>query len=244
MSGVWAVFYREMLILRGRLGRQLANYAISPLLYVIAFGWGMGRGVRMEGVDYLAFMLPGLMALSSMNRSFGMASEINIARFYWHTFEQFQTAPIGAAAVALGEVAAGVARALLAAVVVAALALVGGVGLDLGPVLWLAVIANGFMFGAAAVWAAMIVRSHADQANLTGFIITPMSFLCGTFFSLEAMPPWAATIIQVLPLTQASHCIRAAALDQPTPWLAWAAMGLYCVAFFALAVWRVRQASV
>jgi ABC-2 type transport system permease protein len=44
VSGVWAVFYREMLILRSRLGRQLANYAISPLLYIIAFGWGMAAG--------------------------------------------------------------------------------------------------------------------------------------------------------------------------------------------------------
>lgn len=244
MSGAWAVFYREMLILRGRLGRQLANYAVSPLLYAIAFGWGMGRGVRMEGVDYLTYMLPGLMAMSSMNRAFGMASEINIARFYWHTFEEYQTAPVAAASIALGEVCAAMVRATLAAGVVAVLAAVSGVDLRLGPTLLAAVLANGFIFGAAAVWAAMVVRTHADQANLTGFIITPMSFLCGTFFSPEAMPPWAATIIGVLPLTQASDCIRAAALGLPTPWLAWAAMGLYCAAFFGLAVLYVRRASI
>ena len=244
MRGVWAVFYRELLILRSRLGRQMANYAVSPLLYTIAFGWGMGRGVTMEGVAYLSYMLPGLMALSSMSRSFGISSEINIARFYWHTFEEFQTAPVSPSAVALGEVLGGMLRGLLAAVVVAILALVSGADLHYGPLLLLGVLCNCFMFASAAVWAAMVVRSHADQANLTGFIITPMSFLCGTFFSLDKLPAWAAAVIQVLPLTHASHFIRAAALGQPAPWLSLAVMAVYGVFFYAMAVWHVRKASI
>ena len=144
----------------------------APLLYIIAFGWGMGRGVTMDGVEYLAYMLPGLMALSSMSRSFGISSEINIARFYWHTFEEFQTAPVSPAAIALGEVLGGVVRGFLAVAVVICLALISGVGLNYGPGLVLGVFMNCFMFSSAAVWAAMVVRSHADQSNLTGFIIT------------------------------------------------------------------------
>lgn len=244
MNGVWAVFYREITILRSRLGRQLANYAVSPLLYMVAFGWGMGRGVTMEGVDYLAYMLPGLMALSSMSRSFGISSEINIARMYWHTFEEFQTAPISAAAIALGEVLGGVVRGLLAAAVVACLALISGVNFHFGPGLLLGVFMNCFMFASAAVWAAMVVRSHADQSNLTGFIITPMSFLCGTFFSLDKLPAWAATAIEILPLTHASHFIRAAALDQATPYSSLAVMAAYCCFFFIMAVRYVRKASI
>ncbi|MCB2190067.1 MAG: ABC transporter permease [Deltaproteobacteria bacterium] len=244
MRGVWPIFYRELLILRSRLWRQLANYAVSPLLYIIAFGWGMGRGVTMEGVEYLAYMLPGLMALSSMSRSFGISSEINIARFYWHTFEEFQTSPISPAAIALGEVLGGMVRGLLGAVVVVCLALLNGVKLHYGSVLWLGLLVNCFMFASAAVWAAMVVRSHADQSNLTGFIITPMSFLCGTFFSLDKLPAWAAAVINTLPLTHASHFIRASALGQSPPWLSLAVMALYAAVFFAMAVWHVRKASI
>lgn len=244
MNGAWAVFYREMLILRSRLGRQMANYAVSPLLYIIAFGWGMGRGVTMDGIDYLSYMLPGLMALSSMSRSFGISSEINIARFYWHTFEEFQTAPVSPAAIALGEVLGGVIRGFLAVAVVICLALISGVSLNYGPGLLVGVFMNCFMFASAAVWSAMVVRSHADQSNLTGFIITPMSFLCGTFFSLDKLPGWAATAIETLPLTHASHFIRASALDQPLPWLSLAVMAVYGCAFFLMAVWHVRKASI
>lgn len=244
MSGVWAIFYREMLILRSRLGRQLANYAISPLLYIIAFGWGMGRGVTMEGVDYLAYMLPGLMALSSMSRSFSISSEINIARFYWHTFEEFQTAPIAPWSIVLGEVLGGIVRGFLAAAVVACLALISGVSLHFGLGLLLGVFMNCFMFASAAVWAAMVVRSHADQSNLTGFVITPMSFLCGTFFSLDKLPSWASATIETLPLTHASNFIRASALEQPTPWLSLAVMSAYSCVFFLMAVWHVRKASI
>lgn len=244
MKGVWAIFYRELLILRGRLWRQMANYAVSPLLYIIAFGWGMGRGVTMGGVEYLAYMLPGLMALSSMSRSFGISSEINIARFYWHTFEEFQTSPISPGAIALGEVLGGVVRGMLAAAVVACLALVNGVRLHFGPGLLLGVSMNCFMFASAAVWAAMVVRSHADQSNLTGFIITPMSFLCGTFFSLDKLPGWAAAVINTLPLTHASHFIRASALGHALPWLSFGVMFLYTGFFFGMAVWHVRKASI
>lgn len=244
MSGVWAVFYREMLILRSRLGRQLANYAVSPLLYIIAFGWGMGRGVQMGGVDYLSYMLPGLMALSSMSRSFGISSEMNIARFYWHTFEEFQTAPISPAAITLGEVLGGAVRGFLAVAVVICLALVSGVKLNYGLGLLLGVFMNCFMFASAAVWSAMVVRSHADQSNLTGFIITPMSFLCGTFFSLDKLPGWAATAIEALPLTHASNFIRASALGEALPWLSLAVMAAYGCFFFSMAVWHVRKASI
>ncbi|KMY68051.1 ABC transporter [Desulfocarbo indianensis] len=244
MSGVWAVFYRELLILRSRLGRQMANYAISPLLYIIAFGWGMGRGVTMEGVDYLAYMLPGLLALSSMSRSFSISSEINIARFYWHTFEEFQTAPLSPAAIVLGEVLGGVVRGFLAAAVVAALALVSGVGLHFGAGLFAGVFLNCFLFASAAVLAAMMVRTHADQSNLTGFIITPMTFLCGTFFSLDKLPGWASAAIETLPLTHASHFIRASALGQPTPWLSLVVLASYGCVFFLMAVWQVRKASI
>ena len=88
--GIYAVFWREMVILRRRLFRVLASYFVSPLLFLIAFGWGMGRHLQVEGVDYLTFMIPGLIALASMSQTFNIAMDINIARFYWMTLKSFR----------------------------------------------------------------------------------------------------------------------------------------------------------
>lgn len=244
MSGAYAVFWREMLILKRRLPKIVASNTISPLLFLIAFGWGMGRNMQAEGVDYLTFMIPGLIALSSMTQSFNISSDINIARFYWMTFEEFQTAPISSLSVVLGEVLSGVVRGLLASLIIYLLALGFGVRLVFNGWFLLSLILNTFMFASAAVITSMLVKSHADQASFNSFFIIPMSFLCGTFFPLSRLPHWAYITAQALPLTHAGICIRAAALERPFPMVSLAVMIGYCLVFFAGAVFFVRRASI
>ncbi len=243
MRAVYAVFWREMAILRRRIWKTLIGYAIGPALFLIAFGWGLGRSVSMEGVDYLTFMIPGLMSLSSMTQAWSIGMDINIARFYWMTFEEFQTAPLHHFSITLGEVLAGMVRGLLGAAIIAVLALIGGVRIDPGPLLLLSLLLNTFVFAAASVVGAMMVKSHADQSSLNSFIITPMTFLCGTFFSLERLPEWAAWLVRALPLTHASQCIRAAALGKPFPWVSLLVLALFGAAFFYWAGRCVRKAS-
>jgi len=237
------VLWREVVVLRRRLGRTLASYAISPLLFLVAFGWGMGRGMRVEGVDYLHFMLPGLVALSSMSHSFGISTDLNIARFYWMTFEELQTAPVPSLSLALGEVLAGTLRGLLAAGVIILLGAAFGVRLDLAMWFLWSVFLNAFLFASAGVIAAMVVRSHADQAMLNTFVIVPMAFLCGTFFSLERLPSWARLAIQTLPLTHTTACIRAAALGWTLPMGSLTIATAWALCLLLGAAWQVRRAS-
>ncbi|MBI5446072.1 MAG: ABC transporter permease [Deltaproteobacteria bacterium] len=244
MNGVRAVLYRELRIYCRRWVKHLASYVVSPALFLVVFGWGVGRDVRMEGVGYLAFMLPGLATMASMTQSFGTATEINIARFYWRIFEEFQMAPVAAWEIALGEVLYGMLRGLLAALAVYAVAAFFGAGLPATP--WAAPLfaLHTFAFASAAVVAAMVVRSHADQGHINTFFIVPMSFLCGTLFPLSRLPGWASVAAQALPLTHSSLAIRAASLGRPLPLVHVAALAAFAAAFFALAVWSVRRASV
>jgi ABC-type multidrug transport system permease subunit len=244
VNGVRGILYRELLIYRRRWRKHLASYTVSPLLFLVVFGWGVGRNLNMEGVGYLAFMIPGLATMTSMTQSFGTATEINIVRFYWRIFEEFQMAPVRAWEIALGEVCYGMIRGLMATAVVYVLALLFGVSLPVSfPVLALFAL-HTFAFASAAVVAAMVVRSHADQGHINTFFIVPMSFLCGTFFPLSRLPGWAEVTAYCLPLTHSSLAIRAAALDRPLPWLNVAVLAMFGAAFFALAVWTVRRASV
>ncbi|MDF1554287.1 MAG: ABC transporter permease [Deferrisomatales bacterium] len=244
MNGIRGVLYRELRIYRRRWRKHLASYTVSPLLFLVVFGWGVGRNIEMEGVAYLAFMLPGLATMASMNQSYGTASEINIARFYWRIFEEFQMAPVQAWQIALGEVLYGMLRGLGAAAVVVVLAHLFGVGFPLnGATLGLFAL-HTFAFASAAVVAAMLVRSHADQGHINTFFIVPMSFLCGTFFPLSRLPDWAEAVAYCLPLTHSSLTIRAASLGQALPWLHVAAMLAFAVVFFSAAVWSVRRATV
>jgi len=217
IQGAFAIYYRELLILRRRLSRLVPSWSVSPLLYLIAFGYAMGKHVTIEGHTYMEFLIPGLVAMSSMTQAFAISSEINIARFYWHIFEEIQAAPVSDLSYVLGEVMAGMTRALLAITVILGLGLLFGVVLSCNAWFWLAILLNSFVFASLAVGLAMLVKSHADQTLLTSFVITPMACLGGTFLPVESFPAWAQKVIFLLPLTHAATAIRTASFgDMPS----------------------------
>jgi Nod factor-specific ABC transporter NodJ protein len=244
MRGWSAVYYREILVLRRRLTRLMGSMAVSPLLYMIAFGCAMGD-VVIEGRSYVEFLIPGLVAMASMTQAWAIASEINIARFYWRIFEEFQAAPIGAPAYVSGEVLAGVTRACLSMGVILVLGALFGVRLDLLNIwFWVPALLNAALFASLAVALAMLVKSHADQAMMSNFVITPMAFLGGTFFPLERLPDWAQGLLQLLPLSHASKAIRAAAFGQspdPFSYLLLAVLALGCFGLALACVGRARD---
>ncbi len=244
IQGWTAIYYREMLILKRRIFKLISAWSVSPLLYMIAFGYAMGKNVSIEGHPYIDFLIPGLAAMASMTQAFAIGSEINIARFYWHIFEEFQAAPISNAAYVLGEVLAGMTRALLAGLVIFFLGALFGVVLDYPPLLCLAFVLNSFVFASLAVGLAMIVKSHADQAMMTSFVITPMAFLGGTFFPLEHLPVWARKILILLPLPHAADAIRSAAFgDVPSlsNYLILLGTGMVALVFAILTVKKARD---
>ncbi len=244
MTRGWtAVYLREILILKRRLAKLLPTWSVSPLLYLIAFGYAVGRHVEVGSHSYLEFLLPGLTAMASMTQAYAVASEINIARFYWHIFDEFQTAPISNLAYVMGEVLAGMTRAFLASLVILVLGACFGVVLFYGPMFWIALLLNSFVFASLAVGCAMHVKSHADQTLLTNFIITPMAFLGGTFFPLSHLPDWGQMLLGLLPLTHASHAVRAAAFQEPVQsidFLVLIGAGGLCFLFAILSVNRAK----
>lgn len=242
MNGWFAVYYREVLILKRRFFRHTASMSVAPLLYLIAFGMGIGGSITVEGHSYLEFLVPGLVAMTSMTQAFAIASEINVARFYWRIFEEFQAAPIRNIAYVTGEVAAGITRSLLAVIIIVLMGFLFGVRLSYNVFFWLGVMLNSFVFASLAVCLAMLVKAHGDQFLLTNFIITPMAFLGGTFFPVERMPPWVQECLQFLPITHAAKSIRAASFGTPAglqPYLILAGLGLI---FFAMAFHCVNKA--
>ena len=243
LNGFSAVYLRELLILKRRFKRQILSMSISPLLYLVAFGYAMGDAARFDGHTYIEFLIPGLAAMSSMTQAFAISTDINVARFYWHIFEEFQAAPISNAAYVAGEVLAGMTRAFISVVVILVIGLFFNVSLNYGNLLfWLAIGLNSFLFASLAVGLAMLVKSHADQSLLTSFVITPMAFLGGTFFPVDRLPIWAQKIICLLPLTHASKAIRQTAFGVAPgsfPYLLLAAIGLV---FFIIALKCVNRA--
>ncbi len=243
MRGWIAVYYRELLILKRRFLKIIASMSVSPLLYLIAFGYAMGKSVKIGGHTYMEFLIPGLVAMNSMTRAFGIGTEINISRFYWHIFEEFQAAPINNFAYVFAEVLAGITRAIISIMVILVLGMLFGVSLSYdSPFFWIPILLNSFVFASLAVALGMLVKSHADQAMLTSFVITPMAFLGGTFFPVNRLPVWAQKILFLLPLTHASKAIRSAAYGNPVNYSSFYLLAIIGLVLFFSAVYCVNKA--
>lgn len=239
---LWAVYSRGLILMSSRAVRNLVSFILTPTLYAIAFGWGLGHDIGVDGVPYIQFILPGLAAMSGMNHSFGIATEINIARFQNHYFEEYLLSPARAEIIVLGEVLYGATRGLcsFAAVVLVSVAFSASPQSLAGALLPATL--NALMFSAAGVWLALLVKSHRDMNFVTSFVITPMSFVAGTFFSLDRLPTAVRFVAGLLPLSPASMAIRAAWLGHKPSIQAYLMMGAYTLAMFLAARAQVRKA--
>ena len=209
LIGVRAIYLREMLILRRKIIKTLMASAVSPALFLLAFGYGVGRGAQVGGVDYLAFLLPGLLTMSSMNQSYGIATEINISRFYFKVFEEYLLAPIQRWEIILGETCYGITKGLIPVLIIGLYSLLTGVSLNFSLLFLIALVLHLAIFALLGFIAAMIVKSHSDQATINAFLITPMMFLSGTFFPVEQMPLAIKAVASIFPLTYSTQLIRA-----------------------------------
>ena len=204
-----AVLWKEWVVFRRRFVSTTLGMIIGPLLYLIAFGWGVGAAVQMDGTSYIAFVIPGIVALNSMTNSFSpIANDINISRIYGQTFEATMTAPINMRIYTIARILAGALRGLYSAVLILILSIFFQSDFRTDWYFWLMLILNCLVFSALGFIAGIKINSHADMAKVSNFVITPMSFLCGTFFALERFPAILRPVVQILPLSQAVSGMR------------------------------------
>lgn len=210
MKGFIAIYLRELFLIKKRFFRILLSFSINPLLYILAFGIGLGKNITVMGRPYLEFLIPGLISASSMLQAFAINVEINVARFYLKVFEEFQSAPISYMSYALGEIFSGITRAFLSVFLILLIGIIfGGIYIKLSLLFFGIIFLNAFIFASLGLASAMAIKAHGDQTLITNFIITPMMFLGGTFFPVENLPSFIQPIIEFLPITITSQALRA-----------------------------------
>lgn len=237
-----AVLWREMLVFKRTWWKFVASRLVSPVLYLTAFGWGLGRNIHTDGRSYLDFVVPGIIALSAMTTSFSATGNgVNMSRLYHKTLEEYLIAPISAGSFVFGKVLAGMVRGLISSLAILTLGVLFGARPAVGGWFFAVIGLTCFLFAALGVVAGMTINSHEDMANFSTYVILPMAFLCGTFFRAESLPGIAARLVGVLPLTHTSYALRALAVGGTIPVASVLILAGYAVALFAAAVWTVRR---
>ena len=111
---VYYVSWADLRFLKHNFPNILITSLVSPILYLITFGYGLGRGMSSGDISYIAFIIPGIVALSSLSSSFSSTStRINVQRLYYKSFDEMMMCPLRPTAIILGKSMMGVLRGLL-----------------------------------------------------------------------------------------------------------------------------------
>jgi ABC-2 type transport system permease protein len=242
---IYSVLWVDLMFLRRHWLRTLATSLVNPILYLVAFGYGLGSGIRFEGYNYLAFVMPGIIALTAMSSSYGGAGlKLHVDRLFYKCFDEYLMSPISLFSLAVGKTLIGVVRGLISTVAILLVGVLLSPELMVTPLFVLVLVISCFVFSFLGVIVGLVAKSHQDMGTFSTLVILPMTFLSGTFFSLSQLPEAVKAVLYLFPLTHSSQCLRAAALDQPFPWLSFVALLGFGLVFFAGCMWALKRASV
>ena len=240
LKDIYSILWVDLRNLSRHWRSTVAASLVQPLLYLVAFGYGLGRGISFEGVSYLAFVIPGIVALTAFSSSFnGSAQKLQVDRLFYKSFEEFLISPVSLYSLVIGKALIGIVRGIISSVAILIVGLVLSPTLIVSPIFVLTLFVSCFVFALFGVLVASIFNNHVHMSTFNTLVILPMTFLCGTFFSLTQVPEGVKIALYLLPLTHSSDCLRAAALNQPFPWFSFFALigfGLifYFGSFFVL----------
>ena len=231
---VWKVWHRNFDVFTKTIKVNFLPSLLEPILYLLAFGFGLGGFIpSIQGQSYIAFIAPALVAISVMNGSFFECTFASFVRMYFQkTFDAIVATPVSVEEVVAGELLWGATRATINTTIV--LAVVAAFGLISSP-LFLLVIPLAFFGGLMFASMAMCFTSVApniDFFNFPSFLfLTPMFFLCGTFFPLTSLHSAAQGAAMVLPLTHVVNITRGVVSGHVEPILGLSPVALILVSF-------------
>jgi ABC-2 type transport system permease protein len=193
---VVTIFSAEMKRFFRTIGQSLISPVISTILYFVVFGAAIGSRIQhIEGVSYGAFIVPGLIMLSLLTQSISNASfGIYFPRFSGTIYE-YLAAPISALEMVLGFVGAAAAKSLLIGIIILVTSAFF-VPLEIRHPFWMV----AFLLLTAATFSLLgfMIGLWADGFEklqiIPLLIITPLTFLGGSFYSLDVLPPFWRTL--------------------------------------------------
>jgi ABC-2 type transport system permease protein len=244
LQDIYAVVWVDLRFLSRNLGKTLALTLVAPILYLLAFGYGLGRGANIEGFSFLDFVIPGILALTAMTTSFNTSGlKLHVDRLFFKCFDETLMAPVSAFSIIIGKALIGVVRGLLSSAALLLACLVFSPLPSVSILFPLSLVLTCFVFSFLGVVVAFLAKTHQDMTLFMSLVVLPMAFLSGTFFSLSQVPETLSIILFLSPLTHACLCLRASILGQPFPWLSLLILTIFGIVFFILCFVALKKSS-
>jgi len=226
-------------------GQTILSPLITTALYFVVFGWSLGGRVReVEGVPYMRFLVPGLVMLGILNNAFLNTSSSLFIMKLQGTIIDLLVTPLGYLEILGAFVTAGTTRALLVGSLTWLTA-----ALFVGPAVphpFLALIA-ALLVSIAFSTAGLLVALWADkfeQVNfIPTFVITPLAFLGGVFYSASMLPPGFQLVLHLNPIYYMIESMRYSliGISAQAPWVGFGVLTLLTVGLVTWALVALKR---
>ena len=206
-----------MTILRKEIKRYLRIWtqtllpsAITMSLYFVIFGTLIGSRIgEMGGFSYMQFVVPGLIMMAIVTNSYANVVSSFFGSKFNHSVEELLVSPTPNYVILMGYVVGGVTRGLLVAVVVTLVSLFfTQMQIHSYPVVLLTVLMTSTLFALGGFINAVFANSFDDISIIPTFVLTPLIYLGGVFYSMDLLPEFWANVSKLNPLVYVVNAFR------------------------------------
>jgi len=246
-TGFLTIIIREYSRIIRIWGQTLVPSAVTAILYFVIFGSLIGRRVgQMDGFDYRQYIAPGLIMMSVITNSYAnTVSSFFGAKFGKHV-EELLVSPLPNWIIVAGYASGGLLRGLMVGAVVSVVSLI----FAHLPVQHLALIVAAVLLTALAFslggFINAVFAKNFDQVNwIPAFVLTPLTYFGGVFYSVSMLPPWARALSHLNPILHMVNAFRYGFLgvSDVNIGMAFAIMAALVVALFLVALWLMNRGT-
>ncbi len=221
-------------------GQTIVPSAVTATLYFVIFGALIGQRIgRMGGVDYMQFIAPGLIMMAVITNSYAnVVSSFFGAKFSKHV-EEMLVSPLPNWVIVLGYVGGGVVRGLMVGAAVTVISLLfAKLAIHHLLVIIAAVLLTAIVFSLGGFLNALFAKNFEQVNWIPSFVLTPLTYFGGVFFSISLLPHWAQQLSYANPILHMVNAFRYGFLgaSDVNVTVAFALMTFFAALMFAIAV--------
>ncbi|PCH60562.1 MAG: ABC transporter permease [SAR86 cluster bacterium] len=227
--------------------QTLVPPAITIALYFVIFGNLVGRRIgEMGGYEYMEFIVPGLIMMAVIQNSYSNVVSSFFSHKFQRSIEELLVSPVPNYIILLGFVAGGMVRGLAVGVIATCMSLFF-VDLSVAhPLSTIAVVLmTSLVFALAGFINALYANSFDDISIIPTFVLTPLIYLGGVFYSIQMLPPFWQVVSQFNPIFYMVNTFRYGILGSSDINVTWAflILGLFVVILYSSCILLLRRGT-
>ena len=239
--GTYTLARREVMRFLAVWSQTLMAPLITAGLFLLVFSLAIGpaRGAVM-GVPFLQFLAPGILMMTVIQNAFANTSSSIVSAKVQGNIVDTLMPPLSPVELVIGYIAGAVARGLIVAAVILGM-MVAFLGMGVAHPLWTLgfVLLGSVLLGGLGIVGAIFANKFDQMSAITNFVVTPLSFLSGTFYSIETLPPAMQALTRWNPVFYLIDGVRYGTIgvSDSSPWLGLAV----CTSLAAAVLWLCRH---